>query len=406
MPSIRSELRRLRLAAALAGALFVLLGAGPARADRLLDLCDVVGMRDNQLIGYGVVVGLNGTGDDVSAPFAMQSLRSLLRRLGVQIDAGQLRLRNVAAVLVTADIPAFVRSGARLDVTVSSVGNARSLRGGVLAQTPLRGADRRVYAAAQGPLVVGGFEAGSASGSGVQAGPTNTARIPSGGLVEREIKTTIEQEGVITLALKQPGFATASRVVEAINNALGSELARAIDAGAVKVQLGGGQGTDKNSARGEQPRGGGAQNAPRKDGQPAKDGQEAIDLLAKLSSIEVSPDTAARVVINERTGTVVAGGDVRLLPVAIAQGGITIQVREQAEVYQPGVLSKGETKVVPHSEVDAQEARPQMVYLKGAASLAEVAQALSSFGVSPRELASILQALKSAGALRAEIVVQ
>jgi flagellar P-ring protein precursor FlgI len=259
---------------------------------------------------------------------------------------------------------------------------------------------------------VGGFEAGSASGSGVQAGPTNTARIPSGGLVEREIKTTIEQEGAITLALKQPGFATASRVVEAINKALGSDLARAVDAGAVKVKLGSGQGSDKDKGA-QPPKGGQPQNDPpqndrasHKDAQPEKDGQQAIDLLAKLSSIEVSPDTAARVVINERTGTVVAGGDVRLLPVAIAQGGITIQVREQAEVYQPGVLSKGETRVVPHSEVDAQEARPQMVYLKGATSLAEVAQALSSFGVSPRELASILQALKSAGALRAEIVVQ
>jgi flagellar P-ring protein precursor FlgI len=321
-------------------------------------------------------------------------------------------LRNVAAVLVTADIPAYVRSGARLDVTVASVGNARSLRGGVLAQTPMRGADRRVYAAAQGALIVGGFEAGGASGSGVQAATTNTARIPSGGLVEREIKTAIEQEGAITLALKQPGFATASRVVEAINKALGGELARAVDAGAVKVKLGSGQGADKDGQQakgGQPPKDGQPQNGqtPRKDAQqPAKDGQEAIDLLAKLSSIEVSPDTAARVVINERTGTVVAGGDVRLLPVAVAQGGITIQVREQAEVYQPGVLSKGETKVVPHSEVDAQEAKPQMVYLKGAASLAEVAQALSSFGVSPRELASILQALKSAGALRAEIVVQ
>ncbi|MEY2932227.1 MAG: hypothetical protein RL033_2976 [Pseudomonadota bacterium] len=368
---------RLRQLAAFALTLCVLLGARPARADRLLDLCDVVGMRDNQLIGYGVVVGLNGTGDDVSAPFAMQSLRSLLRRLGVQIDAGQLRLRNVAAVLVTANIPAFVRAGARLDVTVSSVGNARSLRGGVLAQTPMRGADRRVYVAAQGALIVGGFEAGGASGGGVQAGLTNTARIPAGGLVEREIKTSIEQEGTLTLALKQPGFLTASRVVDGINKELGSEQARAVDAGAVKVKL-----------------------------TNPKDGQEAIQLLAKLSSIEIVADAVARVVINERTGTVVAGGDVRLLPVAIAQGGITIQVREHAEVSQPGVLSAGQTKVVAQSEVEAQEATPQVAYLKGAASLAEVAQALSSFGVSPRELASILQALKAAGALRAEIVVQ
>jgi flagellar P-ring protein precursor FlgI len=211
----------------------------------------------------------------------------------------------------------------------------------------------------------------------VQAGLTNTARIPAGGLVEREIKTSIEQEGMLTLALKQPGFLTASRVVDGINKELGGEQARAVDAGAVKVKL-----------------------------INPKDGQEAIQLLAKLSSIEIVPDAVARVVINERTGTVVAGGDVRLLPVAIAQGGITIQVRERAEVSQPGVLSGGQTKVVAQSEVEAQEPTPQVAYLKGAASLAEVAQALSSFGVSPRELASILQALKAAGALRAEIVVQ
>jgi flagellar P-ring protein FlgI len=349
--------------------------ARPARADRLLDLCDVVGMRDNQLIGYGVVVGLNGTGDDVSAPFAMQSLRSLLRRLGVQIDAGQLRLRNVAAVLVTANIPAFVRSGARLDVTVSSVGNARSLRGGVLAQTPLRGADRRVYAAAQGALIVGGFEAGGAAGGGIQAGATNTARVPGGALVEREIKTSIQEKGSLTLALKAPSFLTAQRVVEAVNKELGEEAAQAIDAGAVKVKSG-------------------------------KTETQAVALLARLTAIEVSPDAVARVVINERTGTVVAGGDVRLLPVAIAQGGITINVRERAEVSQPGALSGGQTEKVTQSEVETIEVKPQMAYLEGAASLADVAQALSSFGVSPRELASILQALKSAGALRAEIVVQ
>jgi flagellar P-ring protein FlgI len=368
--------------------------AAPARADRLLDLCDVVGVRENQLIGYGVVVGLNGTGDDVSAPFAMQSLRSLLRRLGVQIDQGQLRLKNVAAVLVTANIAAFVRSGARLDVTVSAVGNARSLRGGVLAQTPLRGADRRVYAVAQGPLIVGGFEAGGASGGGISAGSTNTARLPGGGLVEREIITNIEEQGTLTLALKQPNFLTAQRVVEAINKELGGEVAQAIDGGAVRVKV-----ADEKQAKPA------AKDAKQKS--PAgKDSPEAVSLLAKLTSIEVAPDTVARVVINERTGTVVAGGDVRLLPVAIAQGGITINVREHTEVSQPGVLSAGKTEVVKQSEVEAREPTPQVTYLSGAATLADVAQALSSFGVSPRELASILQALKSAGALRAEIIVQ
>jgi flagellar P-ring protein FlgI len=398
--------------------LVALLAVAPARADRLLDLCDVVGVRENQLIGYGVVVGLQGTGDDVSAPFAMQSLRSLLRRLGVQIDSGQLRLRNVAAVLVTTNVPAFARSGGRLDVTVSSVGNARSLRGGVLAQTPLRGADRRVYAAAQGPLIVGGYEAGGVGG-GVQAATTNTARIPGGALIEREIDTSVEQDGALTLALKQPSFLTAQRVVEAVNAQLGKPAARAVDAGSIEVKV----------EVPEEPGDADAGAAKRPDGktkktngqlalearekaerqqkaQAAKRAAAAVSLLAKLTAVEVAPDIVARVVINERTGTVVAGGDVRLLPVAIAQGGITINVRERAEVSQPGALSGGTTEVVRQTEVEANEPTPQVAYLDGAASLADVAKALSSFGVSPRELASILQGLRSAGALRAEIIVQ
>jgi flagellar P-ring protein precursor FlgI len=350
--------------------------APAARADRLLDLCDVVGARDNQLLGYGVVVGLDGTGDDVSAPFAMQSLRSLLRRLGVQIDAGQLRLRNVAAVLVTADIPPFARAGARLDVTVSSVGNARSLRGGVLAQTPMRGADRRTYAVAQGPMILGGFSASGAAGGGVQANSLNTARVPSGALVEREIVTRIHDKGKLILAVKQPSFLTVQRIVDAVNKELGEGSALALDGGAVQVTL------------------------------PKDVAEQPVGVLAKLSGIEVTPEAVARVVINERTGTVVAGGDVRLLPVAIAQGGITISVKETKQVSQPGVLSGGTTAVTTDSEVAADEKVPQMAYLDGATSLADVAQALSTFGVSPRDLASILQALKQAGALRAEIVVQ
>lgn len=395
--------------------LLVLFGSAPARADRLLDLCDVVGMRENQLIGYGVVVGLQGTGDDVSAPFAMQSLRSLLRRLGVQIDSGQLRLRNVAAVLVTANIPAFVRSGGRLDITVSSVGNARSLRGGVLAQTPLRGADRRVYAAAQGPLIVGGYEAGGVGG-GVQAATTNTARIPGGALVEREIDTSIQQDGALTLALKSPSFLTAQRVVEAVNAQLGKTAARAVDAGSVEVKVdvpvdaAEASVEPKPDPKVKKTR---AQLAAEAQEKAAKQKEEqdkrsaaAVSLLATLTTVEVAPDTPARVIINERTGTVVAGGDVRLLPVAIAQGGITISVREQSQVSQPGALSGGNTAVVTQTDVEAKEPIPQVVYLDGAASLADVAKALSSFGVSPRELASILQALRSAGALRAEIIVQ
>src|SRR3954454_2389619 len=213
----RHGLRRFRaLFAALLCALGVTSGAPAAHADKLRDLCDVVGARDNQLVGYGVVTGLNGTGDDMTVPFAQQSLRALMRRLGIQVDARQARLRNVAAVIVTATIPAFVREGSRLDVTVSSMGNAKSLRGGVLVQTPLRGADRKTYAVGQGALVVGGFSAAGSSGSSLQENVTTTARVPTGALIEREIKTTYWAKEQVTLALRTPDFGTAQKVVEAL----------------------------------------------------------------------------------------------------------------------------------------------------------------------------------------------
>jgi flagellar P-ring protein precursor FlgI len=348
-----------------------------AKAEGLLDLCDVVGVRDNQLVGYGVVTGLNGTGDDViAAPFAAQSLRALLRRLGVQISPGQLRLRNVAAVLVTANLPPFARGGARLDVTVSSIGNSKSLRGGVLIQTPLRGADRRVYAVAQGALLVGGFSASGASGSSVQDGITTTARIPGGSLVEREIQTSYAQNGELLLALRSNSFVTANKIVIALEDALGKGSAVAVDGGAIKVKV------------------------------PAELRGQPVALLAKISEVKVDPTPVARVVVNERTGTIVAGGDVRLMPVAIAQGGITISVRETPTVSQPGAFSGGTTAVVKQSEIEPIEPKMGLTYVDGAASLADVAQALSTFGVSPRELASVLQALRAAGALRAEVIVQ
>jgi flagellar basal body P-ring protein FlgI len=213
-----------RLPALFAGVLVALglaLTPSDARADKVRDLCDVVGARENQLVGYGIVTGLNGTGDDVSAPFAKQSLNALLRRMGVQVDAQQVRLRNVAAVIVTATIPAFVRSGARIDVTVSSIGNARSLTGGILVQSALRGADRRTYAVAQGPLVIGGFSAAGASGSSVQSNSTTAGRIPNGALVEREIQMSPNQNGKLILALRFPDFATASRLAEVLTKDLG-----------------------------------------------------------------------------------------------------------------------------------------------------------------------------------------
>ncbi len=379
MPRVSAQFKALvRRVIRFSSILFCLLSVTTtANADRLLDMCHVVGVRDNQLVGYGVVTGLDGTGDDFTAPFATQSLRALLRRLGVQIDNQQLRLRNVAAVLVTADLPPFARQGARIDVTVGSIGNARSLRGGVLVQTPLRGADRKTYAVAQGSVVVGGYSAFGNTGSQLRTGMTNAGRIPSGALVEREVPMMMnDKQGAITLALHSPNFVTVSRITAALNDKFGKGTAVAVDGGAIKLKA------------------------------PKDFQKQPVAFLAALHELDVAPDVAARVVINERTGTVVAGGDVRLLPVAIAQGGITISINETPRVEQPNAFAAGQTQVVEQSEVTAQEAVPTMSYVAGAATLAEVAQALSTFGVPPRELASILQALKAAGALRAEIQVQ
>jgi flagellar P-ring protein precursor FlgI len=375
--SRRLQSAPLRQLVAVSSLLLAVLFAREARADKVRDLVDVVGARENQLLGYGIVTGLNGTGDDVSAPFAMQSLRALLRRLGVQVDARQIRLKNVAAVIVTANIPPFARSGSKLDVVVSSMGNAKSLRGGVLVQTPLRGADRKTYAVAQGPLVLGGFSASGGSGSSVQENVTTVGRIPNGALIEREIKTSFESAGKILLALRAPSFQTAQRIVEELNKALGQGTARALDGGSIEVKA------------------------------PSELRNKIVELIAKVGEVDVDPGSVARVIINERTGTIVAGGDVQLSPVAIAQGGITIAVSESKEVSQPGAFSGGQTREVARTEVEAAEQKPPaLTYVSGATSLAEVAQALSVFGVSPRELGSILQALKAAGALRAEIIVQ
>jgi flagellar P-ring protein precursor FlgI len=286
-------------------------------------------------------------------------------------------LRNVAAVVVTATIPPFARGGAKLDVTVSSIGNARSLVGGVLVQTPVRGADRKTYAVAQGPLILGGFEGSGRSGSRINSNVTTTGRVPGGALVEREIPMQFSSKGKVKLALRMADFLTADRIAEALNKDLGKGSATAIDAGVIEIKA------------------------------PKDYKKRPVALIARIGEIEVVPATSARVIINERTGTIVAGGDVRLMPVAISQGGITISVSEQAEASQPNALADGTTAVVERTELEVNEQTPPaLTFVDGAATLADVAQALSTFGVTPRELASILQALKTAGALRAEVVVQ
>jgi flagellar P-ring protein precursor FlgI len=352
----------------------------PAYADRLRDLVDVAGARDNQLIGYGIAGGLQGTGDDFTVPFAGQSLLSLLRRLGVQVDAAQLqqmRLRNAAAVLVTATLPPFAKAGTHIDVTVSSIGNARSLSGGVLVQTVLKGPDQQVYAVAQGSLLVGGFDARGATGSSIRAGVTTAGRIPEGAIVEREVPTLLVANGVLRLDLRVPGFTVASRVAEAINGKLGATVAAAQDGGVVTVKV------------------------------PTDYAAKIVDLVALLEDLEVVPVRRARVVINERTGTIVAGGDVRLSPVAIVNGNLTIVVKETPHASQPvAPFGAGTTVVVPKTEIEANEGNHGMAYLPAAPTLSDVASALGTLGLSPRELGSVLQALREAGALEAEVVVQ
>jgi flagellar P-ring protein precursor FlgI len=347
-----------------------------ARAERLRDLTDVAGARENQLIGFGLVTGLGGTGDDVTVPFAQQALLSMLRRLGLQVDSQQIRLRNVAAVTVTATLPPFAKPGTKIDVTVASIGNAKSLSGGVLVQTILKGGDQRAYAVAQGSLVLGGFDAHGSSGSSVKSGSTTAARVPEGAMVEREVPTTLVTNGTLRLELRTPGFTVASRITEAVNKKFAG-AASALDGGAVVIRI------------------------------PTEYAARIVDFVAALEEVEIVPVRRARVVINERTGTIVAGGDVRLAPVAVVHGSLTIVVRETPTASQPTApLSQGTTVVTPRSEIEASEGTRSMIYVPAAPSLADVASTLGTLGLSPREMASVLQALRGAGALEAEVVVE
>jgi flagellar P-ring protein FlgI len=371
----------LRKPLALLGIVGLVLGAivswsSSARADRLRELVEVAGARDNQLVGFGIVTGLAGTGDDVSVPFTQQAVLSMLRRLGVQADPTQLRMRNVAAVTVTATLVPFAKQGTKIDVTVASLGNARSLSGGVLVQTLLKGGDQRVYAVAQGSLIVGGFDAHGSSGSSVRSGATTTGRIPEGALVEREVPTSLVADGALHLELRTPGFTVASRVVEAINKKFAGS-ASAVDGGAVAVHL------------------------------PAGYETRVVDFVAALEDVEVTPIRPARVVINERTGTIVAGGDVRLAPVAVVHGSLRIVVKETPTASQPTApFGQGTTVVTPRTDIETSEGQRSIAYVPAAPTLADVASALGTLGLSPREMASVLQALRSAGALEAEVVVE
>lgn len=350
-----------------------------ASAARVEEMCEVSGVRPNQLIGYGLVVGLNNTGDTGQSRFTVQSTAAMLRRLGATVDQRAIQTRNAAAVMITATLPPFASAGARLDVTVSSLGNARSLFGGTLLQTPLFGGDKKVYAVAQGPVLVGGFNASAFTGSSFTKNHTTVGRVPEGALVEREVPMQQLAEGGMTLTLREPSFVNAHRIAQAIDGALGAGSARAIDGGRVQVKA------------------------------PKQYDKDPVGLLAAVSVVEVEPDASARVVIDERTGTIVVGAAVRISEVAIAQGGLTVEIQESQLVSQPAPLTfrgNAQTAVVPKSEISVEQAPGALAHVKASASLKELVDALNAIGVRPRDLIAIFQALRTAGALQARIEVQ
>jgi len=374
-PSSRASTRFAKPLAAFAAACAFLL-AVPAHAERLKELASIQGVRDNPLIGYGLMVGLDGTGDQtMQTPFTTQSLNNMLQQLGITVpQVGIMQLKNVAAVMVTAQLPAFARPGQTIDVTVSSMGNAKSLRGGTLLMTPLKGSDGAVYAIAQGNMVVGGAGA-SANGSKVQINQLSSGRIPAGGTVERAVEAAVGGEGAVTLELMRSDFGTAQRAVEAINRQFGGGLAEAVDGRVIRVR------------------------AP-------ESAQERVGFLARLEGLEITPTQAvAKVVINARTGSVVMNQAVRVNDCAVAHGSLSVVINTDPLVSQPGPFANGRTVTSATSEISINQPGGALQMIRGGASLADVVKGLNTLGANPTDLVSILQAMKTAGALRAELEI-
>lgn len=345
-------------------------------ATRIKDIARVDGVRDQQLIGYGIVVGLAGTGDGTQARFTTVSIANMLNKLGISIDPSLIRVRNAAAVIVTASYPPFARLGNHLDVTVSSLGDAISLQGGTLLQAPLAGGNGVVYAVAQGSVSLGGGGGAAKGGTAVAKNHLTAGRIPGGALVERELDQPLPQEGVVRVVLDQPDFTTAARAAGAVNAALGGAVAKAEDGTTVAIMI------------------------------PEGSKGNIVPFLSRLEEIELEPDMRARIVFNERTGTVVLGGNVVITPVAVAQGNLTVEIHTEPIVSQPGPLSKGTTTTVEHDQVSVTESPGGFIEMKGGPSVAELVTALNGLGVTARDIIGILQAVKDSGALRAELVIQ
>jgi flagellar P-ring protein FlgI len=348
----------------------------PSQAERLKDLASIQGVRDNPLIGYGLMVGLDGSGDQTQqTPFTTQSLNNMLGQLGVTVPPGtNMQLKNVAAVMVTAVLPPFVRPGQAIDITVSSMGNAKSLRGGTLLMTPLKGADGQVYALAQGNMVIGGAGA-SAGGTQVKINQLLSGRIPAGAIVERAVESPLGGDGTLLLEMNTSDFGTVQKAVEAINRNLGAGTATALDARVIQVTA------------------------------PARL-DERVSFLARIQNIDVAPEQAiAKVVINARTGSVVMNQAVRIQDCAVAHGNLTVVINTEPVISQPGPLSGGSTVVAQRSQVELNQAGSALQIVRGGASLADVIKGLNSLGANPQDLVSILQAMKAVGALRAELEI-
>jgi flagellar P-ring protein precursor FlgI len=345
-------------------------------ASRIKDLANIEGVRQNQLIGYGLVVGLNGTGDTLNnIPFTKQSLTAMLERLGVNIRGQTIRTGNVAAVMVTANLPAFGTQGTRIDVTVSALGDSKSLQGGVLLVTPLLGADGNVYAVGQGSVAIGGFQAEGEAAKIVRGVPT-VGRIANGALIEREIEFNLNRQNQLRMALRNPDFTTAKRIAAAINDFMGTPTAEPLDPGTLGITVP------------EQYRG------------------NVISLLTEIEQLQVEPDQSAKIVIDERSGIIVMGRDVRVSMVAVAQGNLTVTITETPQVSQPAPFSRGgSTRVVPRTTIGVQEDGKKLALVKDGVSLQQLVDGLNSLGIGPRDLIAILQAIKAAGAIQADIEV-
>src|SRR6478736_7057684 len=342
---------------------------------RIKDLANIEGVRQNQLIGYGLVVGLNGTGDTLNnVPFTKQSLTAMLERLGVNVRGATMRTGNVAAVMVTANLPAFGTQGSRIDITVSALGDSKSLQGGTLLVTPLLGADGNVYAVGQGSVAINGFQAEGEAAKITRGVPT-VGRIANGAIIEREIDFALNRLNQVRLALRNADFTTAKRIAAAINDFIGASTAEPLDQSTVQVNV------------------------------PQQYAGNVVSLLTEIEQLQIEPDLAAKIVIDERSGIIVMGRDVRVSTVAVAQGNLTVTISETPQVSQPAPFSRGQTRTVPRTKIGVQEDGKKFAVVREGVSLQQLVDGLNALGIGPRDLIAILQAIKAAGAIQAEIEV-